>query len=105
MFEPGVSILDQDGDGFSDRVALRLIVPDSPTASEMALASDIAARANLESLLLEFGMVRKESDEGELRAGTQTLFIGPNLKTLNSLIKASRLSVPKFPEGLSPFPD
>ena len=96
MFEPGVSLLDKDKDGFSDAVALRLIVPDSPTAQEMALASDIAGRANLESLVLDLGLVKKESDGRELQPGLQTVYIGPNLKTLKSPIKADGFPLPKL---------
>ena len=46
----GRGVKDTDGDGLADRVGLTIVIPDSPTAVELAFAADIAARANLESL-------------------------------------------------------
>ena len=62
IFLPGRAVLDLDGAGFPEKPALTIIVPDQPTAGELALAADIAARANFESLAVEFGLVRRESE-------------------------------------------
>jgi len=66
LFAPGRAVLDLDGDGFPETPALAVVVPDRPTAVELALAADIAARVNFESLVVDFGLVRRES---ELAAG------------------------------------
>jgi len=96
MFQPGTSILDKDGDGFPDAIALRVIIPDSPTAYETALASDIAGRANLESLVLDLDLVRKESEFRPATSDAQVVFIGPNLKAIKDILKTGAADVPKL---------
>lgn len=62
VFLPGKAVLDLDGDGFPEKPAVTIVIPDRPTARELALAADIAARVNFESLALDFGLVRRESE-------------------------------------------
>ncbi len=62
LFLPGKAVLDLDGDGFPEKPALAIVVPDRPTAAELALAADIAARVNFESLAVDLGLVRRESE-------------------------------------------
>jgi hypothetical protein len=62
VFYLGKGILDQDEDGFADRIALCIVIPDEASAFEIAAASDIAARANFDSLVVDFSLVKKESE-------------------------------------------
>ncbi len=61
LFAPGQTIQDLDGDGYGEKVSLSIIIPDDPSAEELALAADIAARANLESLSQDYALVLRES--------------------------------------------
>ncbi len=53
IFLTGKGIKDTDKDTFADKISLCMIIPDNPNPYELALASDIAARVNLESLVVE----------------------------------------------------
>ncbi|MGB9893795.1 MAG: hypothetical protein ACPLRA_05230, partial [Candidatus Saccharicenans sp.] len=59
LYKPGLTLLDEDGDGLSEKIALTIIIPDNPEPEELALASEIAARINLESLAVNFNLVLK----------------------------------------------
>ncbi len=79
LFTPGKAVLDLDGDGFPEKPALTVVVPDKPTAAELALAADIAARANFESLAVDFGLVRRESEFLSSSTAAFPILIGGNL--------------------------
>jgi hypothetical protein len=80
LFCLGKGILDQDNDGHADKVAICIVVPDHPSVFESAAAADIAARANFESLVVDFTLVKKESDYKNLTDRLYPLFIGSNLE-------------------------
>jgi hypothetical protein len=87
LFAPGKTILDLDGDGFGEKLALTIIIPDNPSAAELALAADISARANLESLALDFGLVRRASEVGNLQALPCPILIGAGLPWVRDALK------------------
>ncbi len=87
IFVAGRAVLDLDGDGFPEKPALTVIIPDKPTAGELALAADIAARANFESLAVEFGLVRHESEISGDPALPFPIFIGANLSWVREALK------------------
>ena len=60
VFAPGKGLLDKDGDGFPDHVGLFLIIPDVASPYEITSASDIAARANLESLVVDMDLLSRD---------------------------------------------
>ncbi len=80
IFLLGKGIQDTDGDNLADKVSLQIIIPDSPSVYELAVAADMAARASLESLALDFFIVRKESEIQKLPGLENSIFIGSNLK-------------------------
>jgi hypothetical protein len=90
LFLPGHAVLDLDGDGFPDKPVLAIIVPDKPTAGELALAGDIAARANFESLAVEFGLVRRESEAAANPLPALPILIG-NVGWTREALKAKGL--------------
>ncbi len=87
IFLPGRAVLDLDGDGFPEKPVLTVIIPDKPTAGELALAADIAARANFESLAVEFGLVRHESEVSGDPSLTFPILIGANLGGVREALK------------------
>ena len=94
IFQLNRGLLDRDGDTYAETIALRIIIPDLPTAEELAVASDIAARANLESLVIDFGLVQNESDmlteENQWRT---SILIGTNLNFVKTLGKNKILNL------------
>lgn len=90
IFLLGRGIKDMDGDSLGDTVSLRIIIPDRPTSREIALAADIAARANLESLALDFSLIVRESEIRDIREIENPIFIGDNIKILKEWMKESR---------------
>ena len=96
VFSLGNGIIDRDGDNFGDKVTLSIIIPDRPNASELAVAGDIAARANLESLVVDFSLIRKESEAGSILSLENPILIGTNLKWLKKLEKKGKLILPRL---------
>jgi hypothetical protein len=97
LFGPGRAVLDLDGDGIPERPALAIVVPDRPTAGELALAADIAARVNFESLAVDLGLVRRESELGANPPPLQVL-IGGGLARVREGLKERR----RGPDSLAP---
>lgn len=95
VFSLGKGIEDQDNDGFADRVALCIVIPDHPSVFEIAAASDIAARANFESLVVDFNLVKKESEYKKLPPPSFPIFIGANLKTVIDWVEQKEIRLNK----------
>ena len=102
LFLLGKGIKDRDGDHLGDKVALNIIIPDAPSAYEIAVAGDIAARANLESLVVDFHLVKKESEVKDPLKLENPVFIGTHLKWIKKLQNAGKLHLPslKHNQGL-----
>ena len=49
FFKPGIVFQDRNGDGAIDFVDARIVLPEQPSASELATASDVAARLGYET--------------------------------------------------------
>ncbi len=97
LFLPGRAVLDLDGDGFPEKPVLTIVVPDRPSAAEMALAADIAARTNFESLAVEFGLVRRESELSGASPAAFPILIGRNLARVREALKERGLDPASFP--------
>jgi hypothetical protein len=91
LFGPGKAVLDLDGDGFPEKPAVTIIIPDKPTSREVALAADIAARVNFESLAVDFGLVRRESEVAGRQSLPFPILIGNNLAWVREALKERRL--------------
>ncbi|MCK4364019.1 MAG: hypothetical protein KAW85_04395, partial [Candidatus Aminicenantes bacterium] len=92
----GKGIKDLDKDNLGEKVSLHIIIPDMPTAHELAIAGDIAARANLESLVIDFSLVKKESEVKSIQNLENPIIIGTNLKWIKKLKKAKKINLPKL---------
>ena len=62
LFKPGVMFQDRNGDGAIDFVDARFVLPEQPSAGELAAASDIAARLGFETSAMDLPVVRLKSD-------------------------------------------
>ncbi len=96
IFYLGKGIRDMDNDNLGDKVVLNIILPDTPNAYEIAAAGDIAARASLESLVVDFSLVKKESDVEDMLNLENPVLIGPHLKWIKKIKKAGRISHPSL---------
>ena len=93
LFAPGRGVQDLDGDGLPEKVALTVIIPDNPTAAEMALAADIAARANFESLVPDFKLIRRESEVENWDALPTPILIGRTLARSRAAAKERKIDL------------
>lgn len=96
LFLLGKGIKDADGDGLADKISLCLVIPDNPSAAELAVASDIAARANFESLAQDFSLVKRESEVPDIERADNPILIGTNVKWLRAAIKDKTIAVPEL---------
>ncbi len=96
VFSLGKGIIDRDGDNFGDKVTLNIVIPDRPNASELAVAGDIAARANLESVVVDFSLIQKESEAGSILSLENPILIGTNLEWLKKLEKQGKLHLSRL---------
>lgn len=53
LFKPGVILQDRNGDGVMDYVDARVVLGDTPSASDVAAAADIAARLGFETSAMD----------------------------------------------------
>lgn len=93
LFSLGRTIMDLDGDGLGEKPALTIVIPDHPSACELALAADISARANLESLALDFGLVRRASEAGNLEGLPCPILIGARLPWVRDALSERRVNL------------
>ncbi len=94
VFQLSRGLLDRDGDSLAETIALRIIIPDLPTVEELAIASDIAARANLESLIIDFELVQRESDMLTKENPKDIyILIGTNLNLIKTLGLSAKLNL------------
>lgn len=96
LFLLGKGIKDTDGDNLTDKISLCLVIPDNPSAVELAVAADIAARANIESLVQDFSLVKRESEVPDIERAENPILIGTNIKWLRAAIKDKSITVPEL---------
>src|SRR3954453_9781965 len=93
FFKPGLVFQDRNGDGAIDFVDARIVLPEEPSAGEIAAASDVAARLGYETsaMNLPLPVTRGDADKGA-NAGdtTPTIYIGA------SSLSTSGTSLPAF---------
>lgn len=93
IFLLGRGIKDLDKDSLGDRVTLNIIIPDIAKTHELVVAGDIAARANLESLVIDFSLVKKESEVKSIQDLENPILIGTNLKWIKKLKKEGKINL------------
>lgn len=95
LFRLDYGLLDTDQDSLAERIGLRIILPDSPTPAEIAVAGNIAARANFETLGLDLNLVQKESSVSDWNALPNVILIGGRQRILQRWAQQDRW---RFPE-------
>lgn len=93
IFLLGKGIKDLDGDKLGERISLHIIIPDTPKACELVVAGDIAARVNLESLAVDFSLIKRESEVKNIQDLENPILIGENLKWIKTLKKEGKLNL------------
>ena len=71
LYELGGAVSDTNGDGVADRLNARVVLPGSPSAAEVAIAADLAARLGFETLALNLPM--PTDAEMEIAVGDEAL--------------------------------
>ncbi|MCJ7681539.1 MAG: hypothetical protein MUP70_12490, partial [Candidatus Aminicenantes bacterium] len=95
LFRLDYGLLDLDQDSLAERTGLCIILPDSPTPAEIAVAGNIAARANFETLGLDLNLVQKESSVSDWNALPNVILIGGRQRILQQWAQQDRW---RFPE-------
>ncbi len=96
LFAPGQTIQDLDGDGYGEKISLSIVIPDDPSAEELALAADIAARANLESLSQDFALVLRESEVENWESLPNPILVGAGVKWAREIARDRRIDVERM---------
>jgi hypothetical protein len=96
VFVVGRGLKDADEDHLADAIAFVIVVPDQASAAEMALASDIAARFNFESLSQDLNLVRRESELSATPAESNRILIGSNPRRFQELSRNGGLKLSAF---------
>ena len=71
LYALGGAVSDTNGDGVADRLNARVVLPGSPSAAEVAIAADLAARLGFETLALDLPM--PTDAEMEIAVGDEAL--------------------------------
>lgn len=93
IFLLGRGIKDLDGDKLGETISLQIIIPDIPNAYELSIAADIAARANLESLVVDFSILKKESEVKNWQTLKNPILIGTNLSWIKKLEREKKINL------------
>lgn len=99
IFSLGGGILDTDGDALAETIALQIILPEDPNVHECAVAADITARMNMESLVVDFTRVRKESEIPDLPAEVLPVYIGSRTRFIQQMIADKLLAATDLEEN------
>lgn len=89
LFEPGHLLSDENGDGVPDRISASLILPPTPTTTELAAAAEISARLGFETMALDLPLSR------DVRPGLVGILVG------NRAVTAAGLTLAAFTDGTS----
>ena len=96
IFLLGRGIKDLDGDKLVEKISLQIIIPDTPSAYELSIAADIAARVNLESLVVDFSILKKESEVKNWQTLKNPILIGTNLSWIKELEREKKINLSKL---------
>ena len=91
LFKPGVALQDRNGDGAIDFVNARIVLPERADSSEIAAASNIAARLGFETSAMDIPMVtvRLKPDTTYEGSDGATIFVGAKSLAAVELTAAS----------------
>src|SRR5206468_5425003 len=73
FFAPGIVFQDRNGDGAVDFVNARIVLPEHPTAGELAAAADVAARLGFETSAMDLPLDARPARSGNPQP---SIFVG-----------------------------
>src|SRR3954470_13040680 len=76
FFKPGLVFQDRNGDGAIDFVDARILLPQEPSAGEIAAASDVAARLGYETSAMNLPLTVLRSDGSPQASASPGIFVG-----------------------------
>ena len=77
FFKPGAAFQDRNGDGVVDFVDARIVLPERPSASDVAAAANVAARLGYETTAMNLPVARAEGARAFQESDTAaTIFVG-----------------------------
>ncbi|HIA50218.1 MAG TPA: hypothetical protein EYN90_06525, partial [Acidobacteria bacterium] len=88
IFDQGVILEDRNGDTVTDFVNVRFVLGDSPSASDVSAAANVAARLGFESMAIGLPLTDADSDSPVVAIGTAgmaRLGLSPSSIGLNDL--------------------
>ncbi len=94
----GKGTKDTDKDTLVDQISLYIIIPENPNPHELALASEIAARVNLESLVVDLSLVKKESEIAGKKPSRFPVIIGSRTKWAERLAQKGLIDISSLSE-------
>jgi hypothetical protein len=94
VFLLGKGLKDLDGDHLADKITFSIVIPDRASAAEIAVAGDIAARANLESLSQDLALVTAEATASARTSNDSVILVGSSLTLIQNLKNRAALPFP-----------
>src|SRR3954465_12617789 len=76
FFKPGIVFQDRNGDGGIEFGDARIVLPEEPSAGEMAAASDVAARLGYETSAITLPVPVLRNDGAPQASASPTIFVG-----------------------------
>ena len=76
VFEPGLALADQNGDGQTDALAARIVLPDDPRSGDVAAAVAVASRLGFETSGMDLPLVFHAAAAGDLRGVPLSVVVG-----------------------------
>ena len=99
MFSLGAILEDRNGDGIADFVNVRIVVPEITSRSDVAGASEIAARLGYETTATDIPLVITDSDIKPGQVPHPLILIGRTNRWLNLLQAENKLTPSRLNKG------
>ena len=98
FFSPGTVLQDLNGDGITDWVNLRIIVPENASVAEIGAASELSARLGYETTAMELSLI--STPGADPSSVTQpVVLIGRSNKWVSFLAEQKKLLLPTLAPG------
>jgi hypothetical protein len=98
FFSPGTVLQDLNGDGITDWVNLRIIVPENASVAEIGAASELSARLGYETTAMELSLISTPGTDPS--SVTQpVVLIGRSNKWVSFLAEQKKLQLPTLAPG------
>ena len=99
VFDKGAILEDRNGDGIVDFVDTRIVVPESPSVSDMMAAAEVAARLGYETTATDLPLVVKDSQREPGSVGSPVILIGRRNTWVRRLAEEGRIELGELSAG------